>query len=95
MWWWGVGVFFSIPVVWWAIRRATDRMRGPVVYTLRGLCDMASHLGVQCEVRKGVWMPARPLGLSGLYNRLWAAFIVLKGDADVVVWPEDHKKVFH
>ena len=41
-----------------------------------------------CEVTPGVWKPARPIGLLGLFliKRLKAAWLVFSGKADVLVW---------
>ena len=34
----------------------------------------------------GEWIPARPIGFFSLGNRLKAAWMVFKGDADALVW---------
>jgi len=36
----------------------------------------------------GDWVPARPLGRSGLLYRLKAAWTVFTGRADALVWPK-------
>ena len=34
------------------------------------------------------WLPARPLGLDTIPNRLRLAWMVLTGQADALVWPD-------
>lgn len=40
----------------------------------------------------GKWVPARPIGLSGLRHRLKMALKVFTGRADVLTWECDPKK---
>jgi len=37
----------------------------------------------------GKWVPARPLGYPSLRYRIRAAWLVLTGRADALIWPGD------
>jgi hypothetical protein len=37
----------------------------------------------------GKWVPARPLGLDTLANRIRLAWLVFMGKADALIWPEN------
>ena len=37
----------------------------------------------------GRWVPARPLGLSSIWYRLRASWLVFTGKADALRWPGD------
>jgi len=41
----------------------------------------------QTEIN-GKWIPARPLGFPGLWQRLRASWLVFSGKADALLWPE-------
>ena len=58
-------------------------------YNLMGLLRDAQRN--QKEI-KGVWWPARPVAPSGLFGlkvRIKAAWLVLTGKADAVIWPAE------
>ena len=43
--------------------------------------------GWSCDAEiSGIWTPARPLGLGGLFYRIKMAWKVFTGKADIVVW---------
>ena len=47
------------------------------------------------EIRPGVWVPSRPMpmtGIAGFAGRVNAAWLVLIGCADAVVWPENDEE---
>jgi len=55
-----------------------------MIYTLKSLLEVAT--GVSSNIN-GKWVPCRPL--RGPFSwRLKAAWMVLTGKADAVVWPE-------
>ncbi len=59
-----------------------------MIYTLKAL--IAASKMNSCEIN-GRWVPARPIswpGLRGLKFRVEAAWLVITGKADAVVWPE-------
>lgn len=53
-----------------------------MIWNLRDLFENDT----QREIEQGVWVPARPIG-STFRGRLRAAWMVLTGRADAVVWP--------
>lgn len=53
-------------------------------YTLKDLLDIVSH--IQTEIN-GKWVPARPMAGPFIY-KVKAAWLVLTGKADAVIWPE-------
>ena len=66
----------------------------PKIWTLRNLitsCDQNLCRSDKDICRPGrdkeLWIPARPLGLDTLSNRLRAAWLVFQGKADAVIWP--------
>lgn len=59
--------------------------KAPSLYKLRHLIDMQQQTKVQMD---GDWVPARPLGLDTLTNRLRLAWLVFTGRADAVIWPK-------
>lgn len=59
------------------------------MYTIQTLLSHAKQ--TQTETKKGHWVPARPLRLSGragLCSRLRDAWAVLTDKADAIRWPE-------
>lgn len=61
---------------WWPERKR-------MIWNLKDLLEHANS--VACEIN-GQWLPARPL--AGPFRwRLQAAWAVLRGRADAVVWP--------
>lgn len=60
--------------------------KSPSVYVLTDLLHYCQHGGVQKEVPDFGYVPARPEGLGGLWNRISAAWLVFTGQADAVVW---------
>ena len=72
--------------------------KAPTTYDLLQIWRMVGNNGhPQCrimmygkgEVGSIAWVPARPVGLFGLRNRLRCAWLAFTGRADVVVWPQD------
>lgn len=60
----------------------------PNAWKLRALYDYLNMFPP--TVKKGdIWIPARPTGFPSLLNRFKFAVLVLKGEADIVIWPED------
>ena len=58
-----------------------------MIYTLKAILE-ASKMAT-CEI-DGNWVPCRPLGwpgIRGIWFRVKAAWLVLTGEADAVVWP--------
>jgi hypothetical protein len=54
---------------------------------LWGLGSLVHHAqSTQCEIVKGVWMPARPTNPFG-WSRFRDAWMVLIGRWDAVMWP--------
>lgn len=56
----------------------------PSLYTLK-------QLQMQNESQtciNGKWVPARPLGLYSIKNRIRLAWLVFTGKCDVLKWPE-------
>ena len=47
----------------------------------------------ECEVAPGEWAPARPVSMCGLRTRLRHAWAVVRGKADILVWPQDLREV--
>ncbi len=64
---------------------AREDRRGKIMWTLKGLIECANSNQTQIN---GKWVPARPLRLSGLKQRLQDAWAVLRDRADAFVWPE-------
>lgn len=65
----------------------------PKIYELEALVDMAVNGNTKRSIRTGPntqkWVPARPMHLDTIPNRLKAAWLVFTGKADAVVWPGD------
>lgn len=60
--------------------------RYPTLWRLTDLLDCTRRAAVAVD---DTYLPARPMGLASLSNRLWCAYVVLTGRADAVMWPED------
>ena len=58
-------------------------MRHPSIISVASV--MAS--GMSRAGIDGEWMPARPMGYMSLRYRLKAAWLVLTGRADALIWP--------
>ena len=56
-----------------------------MIYTLKGLIESA--MSTQTNIN-GKWVPARALP-GPLSRRIRAAWLVLTGKADAVIWPEN------
>ena len=56
-----------------------------MIYTLRSLLEQTAS--VQAQIN-GKWVPVRPL-YGPLSWRIRAAWLVLTGKADAVIWPEN------
>jgi hypothetical protein len=61
-------------------------MKSPSVHKVIDLMMFAKD-NVTCI--RGHWVPARPLGLASIINRIKCAWLVFTGKADAVIWPED------
>jgi hypothetical protein len=61
----------------------------PVLYTLDTIVQAGTDPETLSEHSSGQWVPARPLGMYSLRNRLKLALMVFTGKADVVTWPGD------
>lgn len=61
--------------------------KAPNTYELMNLFEIVWNNFEQAEVSPGKWVPARPLGMHTLKNRLKTAWLVFTGKADAVVWP--------
>ena len=59
-------------------------MNTPNIYTLAALTQTSQRNSVKL---RGLWVPARPLGYTGIGRRFKAAWLVFTGRADAVVWP--------
>lgn len=55
-----------------------------MLYTLKDLLDIVSH--TQTEIN-GKWVPARPMSGPFIW-KVKAAWLVLTGKADIIIWPE-------
>lgn len=58
---------------------------GPNIWNLQNLMYWCNRN--QTEIRPGVWVPSRPIGLDTINNRIYAAWLVFTGAADALVWP--------
>lgn len=63
----------------------------PRIYRLKNLVQGLGEVSTEIN---GRWLPARPLGLASLRDRFRCAWLVFRGHADAVVWPQDDPKVF-
>jgi len=61
--------------------------RAPMLYTLDKIVQAGTDPEILSEHSSGQWVPARPLGMYSLRNRLKLALMVFTGKADVVIWP--------
>lgn len=59
-------------------------MAGTQIWAVQNLVKYAESISTQIN---GQWVPARPLGWTGLLYRLRAAWMVFSGRADAVTWP--------
>lgn len=57
----------------------------PTIWNLKNLIEHCNSVSVKTDAG---WVPARTIGPSWLSNRIKAAWLVFKGKADAVVWPE-------
>jgi hypothetical protein len=59
--------------------------KAPQLWQLKDLLKTAdetqAHIG-------GLWVPARPIGYFSLRSRLKMAWLVFKGEADALQWPQ-------
>jgi hypothetical protein len=60
-------------------------MQGITIWRLNNLIEHSKENFV--NVDKG-WIPCRPLGCFGFRYKLKAILMVLRGEADVVIWPK-------
>lgn len=60
-------------------------MKGTMTYDLGDLVATASQTQANIDDE---WVPARPLGLSSLRDRLRAAWLAFTGKCDLVRWPK-------
>lgn len=64
-------------------------MKNPSVYKLVSLKDIFDPTASKAQAEiNGKWVPARPIGLFSLQERIRIAFMVFTGKADALVWPE-------
>ncbi len=60
----------------------------PTIYALRELFVLINSGNTSSNDGKH-YVPARPLGLYTIKNRVKCAWAVFTGKADAVVWPQD------
>lgn len=58
----------------------------PSTYQIDNLLRAIEHNTVEAQVARGVWVPARPLRVGGIRERLRAAWLVFTGKADALLW---------
>lgn len=63
------------------------RQRYPTIITMDRRWVDALHKGEATKKIGGDWVPARPEGYPSLATRLQAAWLVLTGRADALIWP--------
>lgn len=56
-------------------------MKNPSIHTVESI----RNYNTATEI-KGKWIPARPIGLYGLKNRIRCAWYVFTGKADALFW---------
>lgn len=56
--------------------------------TIWKLKDLFVHANSTSAEINNNWVPARPVGLLTIRNKIRAVMLVLRNKADVVVWPE-------
>lgn len=61
------------------------RNYGPRIWQLKKLIESVKGCDAQIN---GKWVPARALLYPSIWQRLRAAWLVFKGAADAVIWPE-------
>lgn len=61
--------------------------KAPELYTLERLLNDLNNHKTSANIN-GRWVPARPMGLYSLKNRIKLAWMVFTGQADVFLWPE-------
>jgi len=59
--------------------------RLPDITTVESVLDSAEHVHACIN---GRWVPARPIAYQSWKQRWRAAWLVFKGDADALIWPE-------
>ena len=62
--------------------------KAPAIWKLNDLVGYAMSGHHHAQVKPGLWVPARPLGLDSIKNRLKCAWLVFTGKCDVVEWKE-------
>lgn len=60
----------------------------PSKIRLKDLSRQLSNIQDQVELPGVGWVPARPMGYAALRSRFRLAWMVFKGEADALVWPE-------
>lgn len=63
-------------------------MKDPNIFYIDNLLDHCRQNQAEVLAPNGssVWVPARPIGFSGIRYRIKAAWLVLTGHADAVLW---------
>ena len=59
-------------------------MRAPNIISVKELHSWNNDAEIN-----GKWVPARPIGLHSLANRIRLAWLVFTGKADALIWPEN------
>lgn len=59
-------------------------MKWPNIYDVRAIVQTSAQ---NQALVNGKWVPLRPVGYPSIRHRLKAAWLVLTGRADAVVWP--------
>lgn len=59
-------------------------MKAPNIWHIESLAEHF-HSGPKVEIDCR-WVPARPVGFSGLRNRLTATWLAFSGRADLIIW---------
>ena len=67
-----------------SLRQARRLRRGPHIWDVE---DLDLVLGNALTEREGRWVPSRPMTFVSWRHRLRAAWLVMVGRADAVVWP--------
>lgn len=61
--------------------------QAPSTWTFNEIQNHHEIIGIDVEIN-GKWVPARPLGLDTLSNRIKTAWKVFTGECDAFRWPE-------
>jgi hypothetical protein len=61
--------------------------QAPTIWGLKDLIEQYDRCLCHSDQDPFGWVPARPLGLDTIPNRVRAAWLVFTGKADVIVWP--------